>query len=64
MYLSNELIASWKTKVSKQIQNNCMCHKANQSSMTINQSMRKSQILGWQKARDEVLDFRWGLVFI
>ena len=52
MYLSSELITSWKTKVSEQTQNSRMhVTKRNQSSMTINQSMRKSHMWGPAKTR-------------
>ena len=30
VYLSSKLIASWKTKVSKRIQNNRVCHEVKQ----------------------------------
>ena len=43
MYLSDELIVSWKTKVSKRTQNNRMCHKA-KSIKHGNQSINEKNI--------------------
>ena len=53
MYLGSELIASWKTKVSERAQNSLMhvTKQINQAWQSINQSMRKSRMLGPTKAQ-------------
>ena len=58
VYLSNELVASWKTKVSKRTQNNHMCRKENQSSMAINQSMKEKHHWFWAPTKARFI-FAW-----